>query len=89
MPELHDALARYPTQQAAAQSWGLSPQFVCDMARGRRRVSYRVAVVIEAATGIPAMELIRPQIEKELDEARKSLPATTAKRIKESEPVPL
>lgn len=73
MPDIHDALSLYPTQQDAAASWGISKQFVCELARGRKRVSARAAVRIEAATGIPARDLLLPQLEKDIEDARKAV----------------
>ena len=76
------AIARYPSQKVAAYSWGISPQYLNDMACGRRKVSPRVAVAIEQATGIEALAFMLPQVEADLAKARKSLDASTKARTK-------
>ena len=40
--ELKAFVARYPTQQAAAQAIGISPPMMVDLLRGRRTFSERV-----------------------------------------------
>jgi DNA-binding transcriptional regulator YdaS (Cro superfamily) len=73
MTDIHDALSAYPTQVAAAAAWGISPQLVSEMARGRKRISARAAVRIEAATGVPAIDLLLPQLEQDIEDARKQV----------------
>lgn len=73
MTDIHDALSAYPTQAAAADAWGVSTQLVCEWALGRKRISARGAVRIEAATGIPAIDLLLPQLEKDIADARKQV----------------
>lgn len=68
-PYLAGALGRYPSQAKAADAWGISPQYACDIARGRRRVPPRLALRIEAACGISATDLYTWQARRELCEA--------------------
>jgi plasmid maintenance system antidote protein VapI len=71
MPDIHDAIARYPSLRRAAKEWGVSAAFVSNIARGQMRMSIRMAARIEAATGISARDLLLPQFEKDLEEAKK------------------
>ena len=70
-PFLRLALLKYRRQMDAAAAWGISPQYACDIANGRRRVPPGLAVRIEMATGIDAAELYGWQTEQELRAARK------------------
>ena len=81
MNTLQRAIAKYRSQRAAAEAWGLSPQYVCDMLQGRRNVSVNAAIAIETATGISARKLLREQSDKELEAARNRLQPSASARI--------
>jgi transcriptional regulator with XRE-family HTH domain len=60
------------TQQQKAEKLGISPQYLCDLQRGRRRLSARLAAKLERF-GNPGGTLYLLQAEEDMHDARSAL----------------
>lgn len=62
---------RHMTQADTAQRLGISPQYLSDVLRGRRKVSPRLALRIERVLGLDAGAILHGQVTEELKALRK------------------